>query len=482
MPNREPADDSLATLRHELENERRQSRLIAAFFEDAARAAADDRSVFQVLAERVAEGVGDGCLVSLTSDDGEWLELAGVHAPDPIKVAQTRAATARRRLDSTIYANVVRTGRPLFLPSVDRENLGQVAEQFNADQLKLLTDFGVRAVIVIPLILGGKIAGVVVASRTESSVPYTPSDLEVLEALAARATLVLDNAKTHRDLQAASTRLQTIISESPIATVVLNAEHRIELWGQASQDLLGWTDAEVIGRPLPTTPPGLEAEAMDLHRRLREGETVRGQETKVRARDGREISVALYAAPLQEDSAISGSVLRWVDLSERLELEARLDQAQRLESVGRLAGGIAHDFNNILTAILGFTDLIQQDVAENDAQHGNVRAIRDAAERATRLGYTVLLAADGPAAMEIARSTSIDLLLTDVVMPGQSGFDLATDLREISPTTRVLMMSGYTSAALEPHGLVDGDKLLQKPFTPASLGQAVREALSGPAA
>jgi hypothetical protein len=87
MSNREPADDSLATLRRELENERRQSRLIAAFFEDAARAAADDRSVFQVLAERVAEGVGDGCLVSLTSDDGEWLELAGVHAPDPIKVA-----------------------------------------------------------------------------------------------------------------------------------------------------------------------------------------------------------------------------------------------------------------------------------------------------------------------------------------------------------------------------------------------------------
>jgi DNA-binding response OmpR family regulator len=95
-----------------------------------------------------------------------------------------------------------------------------------------------------------------------------------------------------------------------------------------------------------------------------------------------------------------------------------------------------------------------------------------------RLGYTVLLAANGAAAIQIARSQPIDLLITDVVMPGQSGFDLAMSVRAINPGTRVLMMSGYSSAALEPHGLVAGDKLLQKPFTPGSLAQAVRDALT----
>jgi PAS domain S-box-containing protein len=686
-----------ADLHRELENELRHARLVAAFFEDAARAAADDRSVFQILAERVAEAVGDGCLVSLTSDDGEWLELAGVHASDPLKVAQTRAATTRRRLDGTIYADVVRTGKPLFLASVNPVDPSDLERHFNAEQVALVKQIGVLAVMVIPLILGGRVAGVVVASRTESSMPYTRSDLQALQALAARATVVLDNARSHRNLQIASARLETIITESPIATVVLDADHRIQMWGRASEELLGWKASEVIGGPLLTTPPEREAEEADLRRRLLDGNTVRDHETRIRRSDGEELAVLLYAAPLREAGTITGSVLRWIDLSERQRLEARLEQAQRLESIGRLAGGIAHDFNNILTAILGFARLAEEDLAVDDPQRGNVTAIQDAAARATnlvrqllafgrqqvlhperldlgdvsrglapmlqrligedvtilvphtadlwpieadqtqleqvivnlavnardampaggrltietanvdldaqyvethpevtpgphvmlavsdagmgmeaetlshifepffttkaagqgtglglatvygivrqsgghiwvysepgrgtsfrlyfpraagsaairatpvqepipvtgtetvlvaedeeslralieivlqRLGYTVLLAADGPSALEIAASQPIDLLVTDVVMPGLSGFDLARSLRIVNPRTRVLMMSGYTSAALEPHGLVDGDSLLQKPFTPDGLAQAVRVALA----
>jgi PAS domain S-box-containing protein len=211
------------------------------------------------------------------------------------------------------------------------------------------------------------------------------SDLEVLQALAARATLVLDNAKAHRDLEAASARLQTIITESPIATVVLDGDHRIQIWGRASEDLLGWTEAEVVGRPLPTTPRDREAEARGLQQRLIDGQTVRGRETRVRRKDGEEIAVSLYAAPVRDAGLMTGSVHGWVDLSERQRLEARIDQAQRLESVGRLAGGIAHDFNNILTAILGFASLVQQRLPDDDPDRGNVAAIEDAAGRAASL-------------------------------------------------------------------------------------------------
>jgi CheY-like chemotaxis protein len=95
-----------------------------------------------------------------------------------------------------------------------------------------------------------------------------------------------------------------------------------------------------------------------------------------------------------------------------------------------------------------------------------------------RLGYTVLLAPNGAAALEVVRQQRIDLLVTDVVMPGQSGFDLAASVRSMDPRVGVLFMSGYTAAALESHGpAVRGESLLQKPFTPRTLGEAVRTAL-----
>jgi two-component system cell cycle sensor histidine kinase/response regulator CckA len=95
-----------------------------------------------------------------------------------------------------------------------------------------------------------------------------------------------------------------------------------------------------------------------------------------------------------------------------------------------------------------------------------------------RFGYRVLLAADGKTALEMAARESIDLLLTDVVMPGQAGFELAEAIRTTTPNLPVVFMSGYTAAALEDRRPVPADDtLLEKPFTPQSLGRAIRLAL-----
>jgi nitrogen-specific signal transduction histidine kinase len=97
-----------------------------------------------------------------------------------------------------------------------------------------------------------------------------------------------------------------------------------------------------------------------------------------------------------------------------------------------------------------------------------------------KLGYTVLDAADGAAALEAARryGEPIHLLLTDVVMPGVSGRELARELEKSRPETRVLYVSGYTDDAIVHHGMLEpGLSFLQKPFTPASLARKVREVL-----
>jgi signal transduction histidine kinase len=77
-------------------------------------------------------------------------------------------------------------------------------------------------------------------------------------------------------------------------------------------------------------------------------------------------------------------------IDERMRLEAQLLQAQKMESIGRLAGGIAHDFNNLLTAIVGYAELADAALAPADPVHGDLQAIRDAADRATALTRQLL--------------------------------------------------------------------------------------------
>ncbi len=96
-------------------------------------------------------------------------------------------------------------------------------------------------------------------------------------------------------------------------------------------------------------------------------------------------------------------------------------------------------------------------------------------------GYTVLEAADGAAAIEVssAHSGPIHLLLTDVIMPGMNGRELAHRLSALRPEIKVLYMSGYTENAIAHNGtLEEGITLLQKPFTLPTLKAKVREKLS----
>jgi CheY-like chemotaxis protein len=100
-------------------------------------------------------------------------------------------------------------------------------------------------------------------------------------------------------------------------------------------------------------------------------------------------------------------------------------------------------------------------------------------------GYSVIEAQNAEDALRLAtkHGAQIHLLLTDVVMPGMSGHDLAKRLTAQQPNLRVLYMSGYTYNIFAENGaLEDGLSFLQKPFTPKALAQRVREALDRPVA
>lgn len=92
----------------------------------------------------------------------------------------------------------------------------------------------------------------------------------------------------------------------------------------------------------------------------------------------------------------------------------------------------------------------------------------------------MLEAAAGAEALDVCRHHEgpIDLVITDVVMPGMNGRELAARLTDLVPDARVLFISGYTGGVLVEHGVLEaGTEFLQKPFSPHRLTQKVREAL-----
>jgi PAS domain S-box-containing protein len=108
-------------------------------------------------------------------------------------------------------------------------------------------------------------------------------------------------------------------------------------------------------------------------------------------------------------------------------------------------------------------------------------AVRRLARRVLEgVGYRVLEAANGTEALGLAEGWSgrLDLVVTDVIMPGMSGQELSTRLRQKRPGLKILYVSGYTDDAILQHGnLLPNTAFLQKPFSPGSLAARVREVL-----
>jgi signal transduction histidine kinase len=108
-------------------------------------------------------------------------------------------------------------------------------------------------------------------------------------------------------------------------------------------------------------------------------------------KNGRHISCEWYNTPLVDDSGKVLGVASLVhDVTDRVALEDRLRQSQKMEAVGRLAGGVAHDFNNLLTVILGYAQILADGVPAGSRLADGTTQIKSAAERAAGITRQLL--------------------------------------------------------------------------------------------
>jgi two-component system, cell cycle sensor histidine kinase and response regulator CckA len=214
------------------------------------------------------------------------------------------------------------------------------------------------------------------------------------------------------------------------AMVISNDEGRYVDVNPAACEVFGRTHDELVGMRVGTMS-GTPEQAGTTWRSLLEEGAVRGPYDVLRP-DGtvRETELSARANVLPGRHI---SVLR--DVTERKQLERDLWQAQRLESVGRLAGGVAHDFNNLLTAIRGYAQLLLERVAAGSVEHHHAEEIDRAANRAA--GLTAQLLAFGRRQLLQARPIELNRLVEKLEDMLSSIVGAGVELRfELDPAVR----------------------------------------------
>ena len=179
--------------------------------------------------------------------------------------------------------------------------------------------------------------------------------------------------------------LSAMIQSSPIATQAFALDRTVTIWNPASERLFGWTADEVIGRTLPRemTPDEERASCMARIERTVGGAPVEGDRVRRLTKSGETRWIDIYAAPLQDRAGRPiGVVGQLIDVTDRVDLEAQLLEAQKMAVVGLLASGLAHDFNNTLAVAGGFATLIEETSTDSEIQ-ADARAILDVVERAS---------------------------------------------------------------------------------------------------
>ena len=238
---------------------------------------------------------------------------------------------------------------------------------------------------------------------TEFPVEISLSPVETPDGLQVFATVVDLTARKASEsaLAESERRFRTVLEAGPNAVVAIDAQGRIVYVNLQVAATFGYGPDEVLGQSIELLLPERVASRHVGHRDGFVAHPVArpmgiGLDLAGRRRDGSEFPVEISLAPVETADGLQ-VFATVVDITARKGAESQLLQAQKLESIGRLAGGIAHDFNNMLFAIHGYGELLAQDLATDaradfDADRAlrNVEAISQAAERASALTAQLL--------------------------------------------------------------------------------------------
>ncbi|HWG55558.1 MAG TPA: ATP-binding protein [Gaiellaceae bacterium] len=404
--------------------------------------ASDWRSAAGALVERLGEAIGasraylfenstapDGDL--LTSQLVEWV-APGI-APELHNPALQNMSFRANGLDR--WLDVVGGNRPF---GVDVRDLTPREQEFFGVQ-------GIRSLMTVPIFVDGAWWGFVGFDDCTSEREWSAAETDALRLAASVVAAAITHERADRVLREQEQKLRAVFEAALDAIFITDEDGTYIDVNAAAAELLGVPREGIVGKNVRDFLPEEELPTFEPYW-LRFTESDGGLECwRSRRADGTILEVEASTRP-RFLPGLNIAFLR--DVTQRRRLERELVNAQKLDSLGRLAGGVAHDFNNLLTAIGGYTELLLDRVRGDAAFEHDLRQIELAAARAAQLTRQLLAFAR----KQVLQPVVVDLnevlddlqpLLTRVV-----GEDVALELRRAAQPLAVLADPGQLEQVL----------------------------------
>jgi PAS domain S-box-containing protein len=203
---------------------------------------------------------------------------------------------------------------------------------------------------------------------------------------------ITERKRVEEALRQSEATLRGVFQAAPIGICILKDrlfQSANDYWCKS----FGYTEKSLLGkspRMLYESDEEYERVGRELYTHFQEG-GIATSETRLRRSDGALRDVILTTAPLRAGDPTAGKVMTIHDITEQRKLKAQFIEAQKMEVIGHLAGGVAHDFNNVLAVIMGYSDLITEQLGPDSPLRQCTEEIRHATERAAGLTRQLLI-------------------------------------------------------------------------------------------
>ena len=216
-----------------------------------------------------------------------------------------------------------------------------------------------------------------------------------------RITKLLENLILIKQTTESEERFRNLMENvEAVAVQGYGFDGTTQYWNKASERLYGYTQQEAIGRSLLDLiiPPEMrDAVTEEMRKMVETGEPVPSGELLLMHKDGSRVPVISHHTIVRVPGRAQELFCLDIDITELKQAEAerkilqeQLNQAQKMEAVGRLAGGVAHDFNNMLGVILGYVELASEKIDSNQDLYSDLKEIQKAAQRSADLTKQLL--------------------------------------------------------------------------------------------